>query len=92
MTDRELELVVLGMVLANPELLKDVDGWRVIQELQGGSTRGTKVMLGNIKVERGKTVENVLAEWRRRAESWRAVHEARQALFKAQSDLWQVKD
>lgn len=87
MTTHDLELVVLGMVLQQPALLKSIatSPGGVLAELSSGRQLKLQDMLGpNVQVATTKTAENVLAEWNRRMKHDNAVRVARQRLHMAQ--------
>ena len=85
--DLELELVVLGMVIQNPELLKSLvtrpNG--VLADLQLGSIVKLKQVLGpNVAIGSGFTAANVIAEWNRLMAHEERVRVAHQQLRMAQ--------
>ena len=87
METRDLELIILGIVLAKPELLADlpVIAGGQLAELAAGRLDKMQKSLGNhVPVAAGKTCDNVLSEWRRRCEHTNRVAAATMALRMAQ--------
>lgn len=87
MHTQDLELIVLGMVLAKPELLKGLPklAGGHLAELAAGRTRKLQMALGDhVTVAQDRTLENILAEWRRRCEHRQRVDDATKELRLAQ--------
>ena len=87
MNTHDLELVILGMVLQNPELLKSLATrpGGVLSELLAGRVRKLSEILGpNMLVVNHETAANVTAEWNRRMAQQAKVRAAHQQLRMAQ--------
>ena len=90
MTSHDLELLVIGAVLARPTLLKELpvlDG--PLQGLADGKTGKLQEFLGAILVEGdGKTLDNVIAEWTRVVTVRREMARCQVELLRAKTALW----
>lgn len=92
MTKRDLELIVLGAVLARPELLEYVADSPLFAEMRNRRGHLLARTLGRIKLEPGKTLDNVLAEWKNLVDAEREVAECAMRLFEAKSSRWKFEE
>ena len=87
MNTQDLELIILGIVLARPELLHDlptVAGGHLAELAAGRMDKMQRSLGKHVSVAAGKTCDNVLSEWRRRCEHTNRVAAATMALRMAQ--------
>lgn len=92
MTTRDLELVVLGILLADPSKRPNVQATArsILSKISNGDATHLRLFLGNVKVEPGKTADNVIAEWNRRVEADAEVERVTAALFEAKANRWKI--
>lgn len=90
MTTRDLELVVIGILMADPSKRANVKAKArsILSKVSNGDATHLRRILGNVKVEPGQTATNVIEEWNRRVEADEALERARAALTEAMANRW----